>query len=114
MARVLLNDTEQIIFCDNRYKAYDFMETSGLTEEHLFLHHFASAQGYLKRNQKKREQEEVMITKYSGKFGEGYILYLPNYLTKRFVHKLYFIRTAENVNELFKALAKEGAGLLLL
>ena len=113
MSRVLLNNTEQIIFCDTLYKAYDFMETSGLTEEHLFFHHFASAQGYLKRNQKKREQEEVMITKYVGKFGEGYILYLPNYLTKRFVHKLYFIRTAENVNQLVNALEKEGAGLLL-
>lgn len=113
MSKVLLNNTEQIIFCDSLYKAYDFMEKSGLTEEHLFFHHFASAQGYLKRNQKKREQEEVIITKYSGKFGEGYILYLPNYLTKRFVHKLYFIKASENVNELFNALAKEGAGLLL-
>ena len=54
-----------------------------------------------------------MITKYSGKFGEGYILYLPNYLTKRFVHKLYFIRASENVNELFNALGKERVGLLL-
>lgn len=113
MSRVLLNNTEQIIFCDSLYKAYDFMASTGLTEERLFFHHFASAQGYLKRNQKKREQEEVIITKYSGKFGEGYILYLPNYLTKRFVHKLYFIRTSENVNELVNALAKEGAGLLL-
>ena len=113
MAQVLLNNTEQIIFCDTLYKAYDFMETSGLTEEHLFFHHFASAQGYLKRNKKKREQEEVMITKYSGKFGEGYILYIPNYHTKRFVYKLYFIRASENVNELWNALVKEGARLLL-
>lgn len=113
MPKVLLNNTEQIIFCDALYKAFDFMKAFGLTEEHLFFHHFASAQGYLKRNQKKREQEEVMITKYAGKFGEGYILYLPNYLTKRFVHKLYFIRTSENVNELFNALAKERYGLLL-
>lgn len=113
MSKVLLNNTEQIIFCDSLYKAYDFLESTGLTEEHLFFHHIASAQGYLKRNQKKPEQEEVMITKYSGKFGEGYILYLPNYLTKRFVHKLYFTRTTEHVNELFNALAKERAGLLL-
>lgn len=113
MSRVLLNNTEQIIFCDSLYKAYDFLESTGLTEEHLFFHHLALVQGYLKRNQKKREQEEVMITKYFGKFGEGYILYLPNYITKRFVHKLYFIRTSENVNELFNALGKEGAGLLL-
>lgn len=113
MPQVLINNTEQIIFCDRLYKAYDFLESTGLTEEHLFFHHFSSAQGYLKRNQKKREQEEVMITKYSGKFGEGYILYLPNYLTKRFVHKLYFIKASENVNELFSALGKEGAGLLL-
>ena len=113
MSQVLLNNTEQIIFCDTLYKAYEFLESSGLTEEHLSFHHFASAQGYLKRNQKKRVQEEVMITKYAGKFGEGYILYIPNYLTKRFVHKLYFIRASENVNELFNALAKEGAGLLL-
>lgn len=113
MSRVLLNNTEQIIFCDTLYKAFDFMHTFGITEEYLFFHHFASVQGYLKRNQKKREQEEVMITKYAGKFGEGYILYLPNYLTKRFVHKLYFIRTSENVNELFNALAKERYGLLL-
>lgn len=113
MARVLLNNTEQIIFCDSLYKAFDFMHTFGITEEHLSFHHFASAQGYLKRNQKKREQEVVMITKYAGKFGEGYILYLPNYLTKRFVHKLYFIRASENVNELFNALAKERYGLLL-
>lgn len=113
MPKVLLNNTEQIIFCDSLYKAYDFLESTGLTEEHLFFHHFSSAQGYLKRNQKKREQEEVMLTKYSGKFGEGYILYLPNYLTKRFVHKLYFTRTTEHVNELFNVLAKERAGLLL-
>lgn len=113
MPQVLLNNTEQVIFCDTLYKAYDFLEVTGITEEHLFFHHFASAQGYLKRNQKKREQEEVMITKYSGKFGEGYILYLPNYLTKRFVHKLYFIRASENVNELFNALLKEREGILL-
>lgn len=113
MPKVLLNNTEQIIFCDALYKAFDFMKTFGLTEEHLFLHHFASAQGYLKRNQKKREQEEVMITKYAGKFGEGYILYLPNYQTKRFVYKLYFISTPENANELFSTLSKERAGLLL-
>lgn len=113
MPQVLLNNTEQIIFCDSLYKAYDFLAVTGITEEHLFFHHFASAQGYLKRNQKNREQEEVMITKYAGKFGEGYILYLPNYLTKRFVHKLYFIRTSENVNELFEALMKERIGLLI-
>ena len=113
MSEVLTASTEKLLFKDALYKVYEFLETSGLTEEHLFFHHFSSAQGYLKRNQKKREQEEVMITKYSGKFGEGYILYLPNYLTKRFVHKLYFIRASENVNELFNAVAKEGAGLLL-
>lgn len=113
MSQVLLNNTEKIMFCDTLYKAFDFIHTSGITEEHLSFHHFASAQGYLKRNQKKREQEEVMITKYAGKFGEGYILYIPNYLTKRFVHKLYFTRTQEKVNELFNALAKERAGLLL-
>lgn len=113
MPQVLINNTEQIIFCDSLYKAYDFLESTGLTEEHLFFHHIASAQGYLKRNQKKREQEEVMITKYAGKFGEGYILYLPNYLTKRFVHKLYFIRTPENVNDLVNALVKDVAGILL-
>lgn len=113
MPQVLINNTEQIIFCDSLYKAYDFLGVTGITEEHLFFHHLASAQGYLKRNQKKREQEEVMITKYSGKFGEGYILYLPNYLTKRFVHKLYFIRASENVNELFNALLKEREGILL-
>lgn len=113
MPKVLLNNTEQIIFCDALYKAYEFLETSGLTEEHLSFHHFASAQGYLKRNQKKREQEEVIITKYAGKFGEGYILYLPSYLSKRFVHKLYFMRTSENLNELFDALAKEWCGLLI-
>ena len=113
MPQVLINNTEQIIFCDALYKAFDFIHTFGITEEYLSLHHLATAQGYLKRNQKKREQEQVMITKYSGKFGEGYILYLPNYLTKRFVHKLYFIRTQEKVNELFNALAKERVGLLL-
>lgn len=113
MPQVLLNNTEQIIFCDSLYKVYDFLESSGLLEEHLFFHHIASAQGYLKRSQKNREQEEVMITKYSGKFGEGYILYLPNYLSKRFVYKFYYIQTAENVNELFEALAKERYGLLI-
>lgn len=113
MSQVLINNTEQIIFCDTLYKAFDFIHTFGITEERLFFHHMASAQGYLKRNQKNREQEEVMITKYSGKFGEGFILYLPNYLTKRFVHKFYFTRTAENVNELFNALAKERYGLLI-
>ena len=113
MPKVLINNTEQIIFCDTLYKAFDFLETSGITEEYLSFHHTALTSGYLKRNQKKREQEEVMITKYSGKFGEGYILYLPNYLTKRFVHKLYFIKASENVNELFNALGKEGVGLLL-
>lgn len=113
MPKVLLNNTEQIIFCDSLYKVFDFMHTFGITEDHLFFHHMASAQGYLKKDQKNREQEEVMITKYSGKFGEGYILYLPNYLTKRFVHKFYFTHTTENVNELFHALAKERVGLLI-
>lgn len=113
MPQVLLNNTEQIIFCDSLYKVFDFMHTFGITEEYLIFHHIAFAQGYLKRSQKNREQEEVMITKYSGKFGEGYILYLPNYLTKRFVYKFYFIRTSENVNELFEALARERVGLLI-
>lgn len=113
MPKVLINSTEQIIFCDNLYKAYDFLETSGITEEYLSLHHFASAQGYLKRNQKKREQEQVMITKYSGKFGEGYILYLPNYSSKRFVYKFYYTQTTENVNELFEALVKERYGWII-
>lgn len=113
MAQVLLNKTEQIIFCDSLYKAYDFLESTGLTEEHLFFHHIASAQGYLKRNQKNREQEEVMITKYAGKFGEGYILYLPNYHSKRFVHKMYFIYTIDNVNDLVNALADGVIGILL-
>lgn len=113
MSVVLTASTEKLLFKDRLYKAFDFVHTFGITEEHLFFHHFASAQGYLKRNQKNRDQEEVMITKYAGKFGEGYILYLPNYLTKRFVHKLYFIRTSENVNELFHALSKERYGLLI-
>ena len=113
MSEVLTASTEKLLFKDALYKAYDFLESTGLTEERLFFHHFASAQGYLKRNQKKREQEEVMITKYAGKFGEGYILYLPSYLSKRFVHKLYFMRTSENLNELFEALAKERCGLLI-
>ena len=113
MSEVLTASTEKLLFKDTLYKVYDFLETSGLTEEHLFFHHIALAQGYLKRNQKKRQQEEVMITKYSGKFGEGYILYLPNYLTKRFVHKLYFIRTSENVNDLVNALSKEVVGIML-
>lgn len=113
MPNVLLNSTEQIIFCDNLYKAFDFMHTYGITEERLVFHHMSLAQGYLKRNQKNREQEQVMMCKYSGKFGEGYILYLPNYLTKRFVYKFYYIRTSENVNDLFEALAKEREGLLI-
>ena len=113
MPQVLINNTEQIIFCDTLYKAFDFIHTFGITEKRLSFHHIASAQGYLKRNQKKREQEEVMICEYSGKFGEGYILYLPNYLSKRFVYKFYFTQTTENVNELFEAVEKERVGLLI-
>ena len=113
MPKVLLNNTEQIIFCDALYKAFDFIHTSGITEKHLTFHHFSQTQGYLKRNRKDREQEEVMITEYYGRFGMGYILYLPNYLSKRFVYKFYFIRTAEQENELFEALAKERYGLLI-
>ena len=113
MPQVLINNTEQIMFCDTLYKAFDFMHTFGITEEYLSFHHFASAQGYLKRNQKKREQEQVMITKYSGKFGEGYILYLPNYSSKRFVYKFYYTQTTENVNELFEALVKERYGWII-
>lgn len=113
MAEILTSATEKMLFKDSLYKAFDFIHAMGITNEYLKFHHIASAQGYLKRNSKDREQEEVMITEYSGKFGEGYILYLPNYLTKRFVHKLYFIRASENVNELFEALAKERYGMLL-
>lgn len=113
MSQVLTASTEKLLFKDSLYKAFDFVHIFGITEKYLTFHHFSHAQGYLKRNCKDREQEEVMITEYSGKFGEGYILYLPSYLTKRFVHKLYFIRASENVNELFEALAKERYGMLL-
>lgn len=113
MSQIMINNTENIIFKDSLYKAFDFIHTSGITEKHLTFHHFSQAQGYLKRNHKDREQEEVMITEYFGKFGEGYILYLPSYLSKRFVFKLYFILTAEQENELFEALAKERYGLLI-
>lgn len=113
MSQILINNTENIIFKDSLYKAFDFIHTSGITEKHLTFHHFSQAQGYLKRNRKVREQEEVMITEYFGKFGMGYILYLPNYLSKRFVYKFYFIRTAEQENELFEALAKERYGMLI-
>ena len=113
MSEVLTASTEKLLFKDRLYKAYEFLETSGITEEHLFFHHIASAQGYLKRNCKDREQEEVMITEYSGKFGEGYILYLPSYQSKRFVYKLYFIYTTEKENMLFNELSKERCGLLL-
>lgn len=113
MSQILTNNTENIIFKESLYKAFDFIHTSGITEKHLAFHHWSQAQGYLKRNRKDREQEEVMITEYFGKFGEGYILYLPSYLSKRFVYKFYFIRTAEQENELFEALAKERYGLLI-
>lgn len=113
MSKVLINNTEQIIFCDTLYKAFDFIDSTGITEKHLTFHHFSHAQGYLKRNCKAREQEEVMITEYSGKFGEGYILYLPSYLSKRFVYKIYFIYTGEKVNMLFEALERERRGMLL-
>ena len=113
MSKVLINNTEQIIFCDTLYKAFDFIDSTGITEKHLTFHHFSHAQGYLKRNCKGREQEEVMITEYSGKFGEGYILYLPSYLSKRFVYKIYFIYTGEKVNMLFEALERERRGMLL-
>lgn len=113
MPQVLINNTEQIIFCDSLYKAFDFIDTTGITEKHLTFHHLSHTQGYLKRNIKDREQEEVMITEYSGKFGEGYILYTPSYISKRFVYKIYFIYTAEKENMLFDALAKERVGMLL-
>lgn len=113
MSEVLTASTEKLLFKDRLYKAFDFIHTFGITEKHLTFHHFSHSQGYLKRNHKDREQEEVMITEYSGKFGEGYILYLPNYISKRFVYKLYFIYTAEKENMLFNALSKERVGVLL-
>lgn len=113
MSEVLTLSTEKLLFKDRLYKAIDFIHTFGITEKHLTFHHFSQAQGYLKRNCKEREQEEVMITEYSGKFGEGYILYLPSYLSKRFVYKLYFIYTTEKENMLFNALSKERYGLLI-
>lgn len=113
MSQILINNTENIIFKDSLYKAFDFIRTSGITEKHLTFHHFSQTLGYLKRNRKEREQEEVMITEYFGRFGMGYILYLPNYPSKRFVYKFYFIYTAEQENELFEALAKERDGLLI-
>lgn len=113
MSEVLTLSTEKLLFKDRLYKAFDFIHTFGITEKHLAFHHFSQAQGYLKRNCKDREQEEVMITEYSGKFGEGYILYLPSYLSKRFVYKIYFIYTGEKVNMLFDALGRERCGMLL-
>lgn len=113
MSEVLTASTEKLLFKGRLYKAFDFIHTDGITEKHLTFHHFSHAQGYLKRNCKDREQEEVMITEYSGKFGEGYILYLPSYLSKRFVYKIYFVYTGEKVNMLFDALGRERHGLLL-
>lgn len=113
MSQIMINNTENIIFKDSLYKAFDFIHITGITEKHLTFHHFSHTQGYLKRNCKDREQEEVMITEYSGKFGEGYILYLPSYLSKRFVYKIYFIYTGEKVNMLFDALGRERCGMLL-
>lgn len=113
MAEILTSATEKMLFKDSLYKAFDFIHAMGITNEYLKFHHIASAQGYLKRNCKDREQEEVMITEYFGKFGEGYILYLPNYLSKRFVYKFYFIKSTEKENMLFDALAKERYGMLL-
>lgn len=107
MSQIMINNTEKIIFKDRLYKAFDFIHTSGITEKYLTYHHSSTAQGYLKRNCKDHEQEEVMITEYSGKFGEGYILYLPSYLSKRFVYKFYFIYTAEKKNMLINALSIE-------
>lgn len=112
MAEILTSATEKMIFKDRLYKAFDFIHTTGITEKYLSYHHSSQAQGYLKRNCKDREQEEVMITEYSGKFGEGYILYTPSYQSKRFVYKFYFIYTTEKRNMLINALYIERDGLL--
>lgn len=112
MSEVLTLSTEKLLFKDKLYKAFDFIDESGITEKHLAYHHSSQAQGYLKRNCKDREQEEVMITEYSGKFGEGYILYTPSYISKRFVYKFYFIYTSEKRNMLINALFIERDGLL--
>lgn len=113
MSQIMINNTEKIIFKDRLYKAFDFIDESGITEKHLAYHHSSQASGYLKRNCKDREQEEVIITEYSGKFGEGYILYTPSYISKRFVYKSYYIYTPEKMNMLIHALFIERRGRLL-
>ena len=56
--------------------------TSGLYEDHTAL-----CNGYLSRSKNTCE-----IHKYSGKFGDGVVVYTPNQKSSRYCYKTYYIK----------------------
>lgn len=51
-----------------------------------FLHHTATAKGH------RTSDDPERVEPYKGRFGEGYIVYLPTYSNSRFCTIAYYIR----------------------
>ena len=56
-----------------------------LIDEGLIFHHIAWERGYLSR------KESPFLTKYKGKFGEGYKLHIPTYKSTHYHIIEYFV-----------------------
>ena len=54
------------------------------------LHHVAAANGYVSRKSTVEKKQE-----YNGKFGKGYVIYLPRYDTNRYCYVEYWIETGK-------------------
>lgn len=54
-------------------------------------HHVASAQGYISRKPNP-DGTYGYITKYNGRFGDGYILHEPRYDTSKYHTVTYYIK----------------------
>ena len=53
------------------------------------LHHTALTRGYVSR---KLSNDDCVAIPYSGKFGEGYIVYTPNWDSTRYCYISYYIK----------------------
>ena len=55
----------------------------------LRCHHTALARGYVSR---KLSDDELPVYEYHGRFGDGFVVYLANYLSTRYCQIMYLIK----------------------
>ena len=65
------------------------MTYKDLPIDQLRCHHTALARGYVSR---KLSDDDLPVYEYHGRFGDGFVVYLPNYLSTRYCQIMYFIK----------------------